>query len=86
MVDESERAASEVAEIPGIGLDLICRWRREMRRQDHIAFPDQDKQPLPEEQRKIKELENELRDAELDRDIFLLNILGIHETWYAVIR
>jgi len=69
MIEESGRPASEVAESLGIGVDLIYRWRRELRRPDHVAFPGQGKQGLTDDQRRIKELEKQLRDAELDRDI-----------------
>jgi transposase-like protein len=69
MVEESGRAASEVAQSLGIGVDLLYRWRREMLGQGQIAFPGQGKQGLTDEQRRIRELEKQLKDAELDGDI-----------------
>ncbi len=69
LVEESGRSVSEVAESLGIGVDLIYRWRRELRRQEHVAFPGQGKQALTDGQRRLRELEKKLRDAELDRDI-----------------
>lgn len=69
MVEESGRAVSEVAQSLGVGVDLIYRWRREMLGQGHIAFPGQGKEALTDEQRRIRELEKQLKNAELDRDI-----------------
>lgn len=70
MVGEAGRTATEVAELLGIGVDLIYRWRREMQLYGHIAFPSQGNESLTGEQQRIKELEKQLKDAELDQDIF----------------
>lgn len=69
LVEDSGLSASEVAESLGVGVDLIYRWRRGMRRQEHVAFPGQGKQALTDDQRRIRELKKKLKDAELDRDI-----------------
>ena len=69
LVEESGRKVSDVAESLGIRADLIHRWRREMIKQGQIAFPGRGNQALTDEQRRIKELEKQLRDAETERDI-----------------
>ncbi len=63
------RSRSGRRRVSGFGVDLIYRWRREMLGQGHIAFPGQGKKALTDEQRRIRELKKQLKDAELDRDI-----------------
>ena len=46
MVEESGRAASEVAKSLGIGVDLLYRWRSEMLVNGHIAFPGHGREAL----------------------------------------
>ncbi|NJB69500.1 transposase-like protein [Desulfobaculum xiamenense] len=60
MVEESGRAASEVAQSLGIGVDLIYHWRREMLGQGHIGFPAQGKEALTDEQHRIRELDRDI--------------------------
>ncbi|GFM38032.1 transposase [Desulfovibrio psychrotolerans] len=69
LAEEPGRTVADVAESLGIGPDLIYRWGREMRGQGLIAFPGHGKPALTDEQRRIKELEKKLRDAEIERDI-----------------
>jgi transposase-like protein len=69
LTEEPGRTVPEVAESLGVRPDLIYRWRRELKNQDNLAFPGKGNQPLTDEQRRIKELEKKLSDAEMERDI-----------------
>jgi transposase-like protein len=67
---EPGRIVTEVAENLGIAKDLLYRWRREY----HLAngkpaFPGNGKEALTEEQKRIRELEKELRETQMERDI-----------------
>lgn len=63
------KTVPEVAAALGVGADLVYRWRREFARQGGLSFPGQGKQSLTAEQRRIRELEKQLRDVEMERDI-----------------
>jgi transposase-like protein len=67
--EEPGRTVSEVAESLGISKDLIYRWRRQMRERGEIAFPGNGKIALTAEQKRIRELEKQLKDTEMERDI-----------------
>ncbi len=66
----------EVAENLGISKDPLYNWRRELRLKEGLAFPGNGREALTEQEKKIKELEKELRDAEMERDI-LKKAVGI---------
>lgn len=76
LADELGRSTADVAESLGISTDLIYRWRREQKRKAQGAFPGHGKEALTPEERKIRELEKKLRDAEMERDI-LKKAVGI---------
>jgi len=69
LIEQTGRSVSDVSEDLGIGVDLLHRWRRELKTSGQIAFPGRGIPGLAEDQRKIRELEKQLRDAELERDI-----------------
>jgi|JTFN01.1.fsa_nt_gb transposase-like protein len=69
LAEDPDRRVSDVAKSLGIRADLIYRWRKELQKQENLAFPGRGNQSLSEEQRKIKELEKKLIDAEMERDI-----------------
>ena len=69
LVEENGRSVSEVAESLGISRDLIHRWRREMLAQGDIAFPGHGRQAITDDQRRIKELEIQLKDVVEERNI-----------------
>jgi len=67
---EPGRSVAEVAENLGIPKDVLYRWCREY----HIAngkqaFPDNGVEALTEGQKRIRELEKELRETQMERDI-----------------
>ena len=59
-----------------IGVDLIYRWRREAADHAGESFPGNGKQLLSDEQKKISQLEKELKDIQMERDI-LKKAVGI---------
>jgi transposase-like protein len=69
LAEDPDRRVSDVAKSLGIRADLIYRWRKELQNQENLAFPGRGNQSFTEEQRKIKELEKKLIDAEMERDI-----------------
>jgi transposase len=72
----SDKSVKEIAEDLGINYGNLNRWRREYRNKGKHAFPGNGKQNLTPEQKKIKELEDELRETKLERDI-LKKAVGI---------
>ncbi len=48
---------------------MLHRWRLQMRKQGQIAFSGHGNQALTDDQRRIKDLERQLKDAEMERDI-----------------
>ena len=67
---ESGRTVTEVAQNLGINKDLLYRWRREYHNgQGKYAFPGYGREALTAEQKRIRELEKQLKDTEMERDI-----------------
>ena len=66
----------EVATELGIRVELLYRWRAEMRAGPDLAFSGNGKKQLTEEQRKLANLEKELADVKMERDI-LKKAVGI---------
>ena len=48
---------------------MLQRWRQEARARGELAFPGVGKQALSEEQQQIRQLQKQLREAEMDREI-----------------
>jgi len=69
LTNEPGRSVSEVAEKLGIRADLIYQWRRALKKKGAIAFPGNGVEALTEEERRIRELEKQLKDTEMERDI-----------------
>jgi len=67
--EEEGRTVTEVAENLGISKDLLYRWRREYRSRENLAFPGHGKESLTEQERRIRDLEKELQDTRMERDI-----------------
>lgn len=65
----SDKNCTEIAEDLGINYNNLIRWRKKYRDNGDLAFPGKGKQKLTQEQQKIKDLENELKEAKLERDI-----------------
>jgi transposase-like protein len=67
---EPGRSVSSVADNLGINPDLLYRWRREYHQgQGRYAFPGNGREALTEEQRRIRELEKQLKETAMERDI-----------------
>lgn len=67
--EEPGRSVKEVAENLGIAKDLLYRWRREHRSKHEGAFPGRGREALTDQEKRIRELEKKLKDAEMERDI-----------------
>ena len=65
----SDKTIKEIAEDLGISYGNLTRWRREYKQKGDLAFPGNGNQKLTPEQQKIKELEDKLKEAKLERDI-----------------
>jgi transposase len=67
---EPGRSVPEVAENLGIGKDLLYRWCREYNSANgRNAFPGNGIEALTEDQKRIRELEKELKETKMERDI-----------------
>ena len=69
LTEEPGRTVKEVAENLGIAKDLLYRWRREHRLKHEGAFSGHGKEALTDQEKRIRELEKKLKDAEMERDI-----------------
>ena len=59
------KAAKEL----GISDSILGKWRKDFEKFGDNSFPGQGKERLTDDQRRIKELEKELKDRELDLEI-----------------
>jgi transposase-like protein len=76
LTEESGRTVSEVAENLGIAKDLLYRWRRENQSREELAFPGYGREALSPQEQRVRELEKELKDTKMERDI-LKKAMGI---------
>src|SRR5690606_40192437 len=60
---------SELARDLGIKVTLLYKWRKEYEKFGEGSFPSNGNLKLTPEQEKIRLLEKQLKDAELERDI-----------------
>ncbi len=74
--DEPGKSVVQVAESLGIDSQILYRWRRELKKQGLLAFPGKGIEALTPEQKRIRELEYQLKDTALERDI-LKKAVGI---------
>ena len=65
----SDKTCKEIADDLGIDYNNLIRWRKEYKNKGDLAFPGKGKQKLTPEQEKIKQLEAELRETKIERDI-----------------
>ena len=69
LTQQPGRTSTDVAHQLGIRPALLQRWRQEARARGELAFPGAGKQALSEEQQQIRQLQKQLREAEMDREI-----------------
>lgn len=85
----SDKTIKEIADDLGIIYGNLTRWRREYKDKGEHTFPGNGNQNLTPEEQKIKDLEDELRETKLERDI-LKKAVGIFskkiEVIYGFIR
>ena len=67
--EEPGRTAHSVEQSLGIANGMIGKWKRQLSQNGELAFPGNGIEELTSEQKKIRDLEKRLRDAEMDRDI-----------------
>ena len=67
--EEPGRTAHSVELSLGIANGMISRWKRQLEKNGELAFPGNGVEALTPEQKKIRDLEKQLKDAEMDRDI-----------------
>jgi len=67
--NQPDKTAKEVADNLGVPYGNLMRWRREYRHNGDNAFPGQGNEQLTFEEKKIKQLKKDLKDAETERDI-----------------
>ena len=73
---EDGKTVPVVAQSLGIRPEALYRWRSNMKKSGSLAFPGKGKESFTPEQKEIKELKRQLRDAEMERDI-LKKAVGI---------
>lgn len=66
---EEGRSVQEISENLGVSRDLLYQWRRNHKALGDIAFPGNGRPALTPEQHRIRELEKQLKDTEMERDI-----------------
>jgi transposase len=66
---QSEKSVREIAENLGIKKDLIYQWRTKLMQKGELAFPGNGVQALTPDQQRVKDLEKQLKDVEMERDI-----------------
>ena len=66
---EPGRTVKEIAENLGIHTDLIYQWHKSYQYLGNTAFPGNGVQALTPDQKRIKELEKQLKNTAMERDI-----------------
>jgi len=69
LVEKEGRSAMSVAESLGIKPSLLYRWRKESEERGNIAFSGNGNQALTADAKRIKELEKQLKDVQIEREI-----------------
>ncbi len=66
---EPGRTAFGVENSLGIANGQIYRWKKQLETQGDLAFPGNGIEALTEDQKRIRELEAQLKETKLERDI-----------------
>ena len=73
---EREESVKQVAQELGIPEKLLYKWRAQFSKEKNKSFPGHGKQLMSKEEKRIAELEKQLRETKLERDI-LKKAVGI---------
>jgi transposase len=65
----SDKTVIEVAGDLGISHHNLDRWRAQYRKRGELAFPGHGKESLTPQEQKLRELQKELADTQIERDI-----------------
>jgi transposase len=65
----SEKSVEEVSRDLGISPHNLTRWRKEYRKRGELAFPGHGKENLTPQEEKLRKLQKELTDTQIERDI-----------------
>ena len=65
----SEKSVKEVARDLGISHHNLDRWRTQYRKRGDLAFPGHGKENLTPQEEKLRKLQKELADTQIERDI-----------------
>ncbi len=65
----SEKTVEEVAQDLGISVSNLRRWRTQYKKRGELAFPGHGKESLTPQEQKLRELQKELADTQIERDI-----------------
>ncbi len=65
----SEKSVEEIARDLGISPHNLTRWRKEYRKRGELAFPGHGKENLTPQEEKLRKLQKELTDTQIERDI-----------------
>ena len=66
----SGKPVKEVAKDLGISYHNLDRWRTQYRKRGELAFPGHGKENLTPQEEKLRKLQKELTDTQIERDIF----------------
>ncbi len=66
LVEESDRPMWKIAEELGVSANTLSAWKKAVHESRELAFPEGG---LTEDQRTIRDLKRELKDARMERDI-----------------
>ena len=67
--EETGRSAHSVEQSLGIANGMIGKWRRQILANGLLAFPGNGVEALTSEQKRIRDLEKAVKDAEMDQEI-----------------
>ena len=65
----SGKVAEEVARDLGISPHNLKRWRTQYRKRGELAFPGHGRENLTPQEEKVRRLQKELADTQIERDI-----------------
>ena len=66
LVEESGKSMKQIAEDLDVSVNTLWLWKKAVRESGRMAFPEGG---LTEDQRRIRELERELKNTRMERDI-----------------